>query len=328
MKQLVMADKSEPPCGWVKESDFTKILARVGGCRLTAAELVTVKNKYKKKTRGFTKETRIDYLKFNHLFDDLREFVDMTDPETNNKKAEIYLRDKLRNAYPKLLRAFKALESEGSTGMSHAAFKRLLSRFGGVRFTDDEWAGFVRKYDQNGDGQIDFEELRRLFGDMIDRDSHKVDEKKVFYEKQVAERKARKERAKAIREKMRGALVDVSEVEQLLAVQFRNNLGKAAATFKVPDLNGDGTLDRMEFQRAVARFGLQLTLREIDALMEKYSEGRYKGIKYQEFFKIISSMPKDTTLAKANEPVVDQKKIDTAKKLLNDIILLKYTDAH
>ena len=333
MKQLVMADLAEPPRGWVKESDFTKILARVGGCRLTAAELQSINGKYKVKTRGFTKEAHIDYHKFNHLFDDLREFVDMSNPETkkqidiNNQKAETYLRDKLRNAYPKLLRAFKALESEGSTGMSHAAFKRLLSRFGGVRFTDDEWAGFVRKYDQNGDGQIDFMELKGLFEDMIDRDSSKVDEKKVFYEKQVAERKARKERAKAIREKMRGALVDVSEVEQLLAVQFRNNLGKATATFKVLDLNGDGTLDRMEFQRAVARFGLQLTLREMDALMEKYSEGRYSGIKYKDFFKIISTIPKDG-LMKAKEPVVNQKNIDRAKKLLSDIILLKYTDAH
>merc|ERR1719201_830673 len=88
---------------------------------------------------------------------------------------------------------------------------------------------------------IDFEELRSLFGDMIDRDSKKVDEKKVFYQKQVAERKARKERAKAIREKMRGDLVDVTEVEQLLAVQFRNNIGKAKATFKVLDLNGGVT---------------------------------------------------------------------------------------
>lgn len=335
MKQLVMADLAEPPRGWIKESDFTKILARVGGCRLTKAELWAINNKYKMKTRGFTKEVHIDYHKFNHLFDDLREFVDMSNPETkqqveiNNKKAETYLRDKLRNAYPKLLRAFKALESEGSTGMSHAAFKRLLSRFGGVRFTDAEWAGFVRKYDQNSDGQIDFEELRSLFGDMIDRDSKKVDEKKVFYQKQVAERKARKERAKAIREKMRGALVDVTEVEQLLAVQFRNNIGKAKATFKVLDLNGDGTLDRMEFQRAVARFGLQLTLREMDALMAKYSEGRYTGIKYQDFFKIISSIPKDSTLKKAaQQPVVDKKKLEKAKKMLTDIILIKYTDAH
>ena len=332
MKQLVMADLADPPRGWVKESDFTKILARVGGCRLTAAELQAINGKYKVKTRGFTKEAHIDYQKFNHLFDDLREFVDVTNPETkkqidiNNQKAETYLRDKLRNAYPKLLRAFKALESEGSTGMSHAAFKRLLSRFGGVRFTDDEWAGFVRKYDQNGDGQIDFMELKGLFEDMINRDSKKVDEKKVFYEKQVAERKARKERAKAIREKMRGALVDVSEVEQLLAVQFRNNLGKATSTFKVLDLNGDGTLDRMEFQRAVARFGLQLTLREMDALMDKYSEGRYSGIKYQQFFKIISTLPKDG-VTKA-EPVVNQKNIDRAKKLLTDLILIKYTDAH
>merc|ERR1711937_452606 len=66
----------------------------------------------------------------------------------------------------------------------------------------------------------------------------------------------------------------------------------------------------------------------MDALMEKYSEGRYSGIKYQDFFKIISSVPKDSTTAKAKEPVVDQKKIENAKKLLNDIILIKYTDAH
>merc|ERR1712226_1687847 len=49
MKQLVMADLAEPPRGWVKESDFVKILARVGGCRLTRTEMQSINNKYKVK---------------------------------------------------------------------------------------------------------------------------------------------------------------------------------------------------------------------------------------------------------------------------------------
>jgi hypothetical protein len=146
----------------------------------------------------------IDYKKFSKLFDRLRHPVDFSDPsvkqkfQVQNKQAEIYLRDKLRNAYPKVLRAFKALindtnnNGKSQVGLTHSAFRRMLTRFGAVRMTNSEWDGFISKYDSNNDGFISFDEFLTLFSDYCERDAKALKEKKTAYTKQVEARKNRR----------------------------------------------------------------------------------------------------------------------------------------
>jgi len=278
---MFFADTNE--AGFITDEDFVSILARQGGVRLTKAELSAFCDYYNKPSTRFDNSAskHIDYKKFSKLFDSLRNPVDFTDAKVKkrfkaqNEEAEAYLRDKLRNAYPKVLRAFKSLmendpAGDGSQGVSHAAFRRMLTRFGAVRMTNQEWAGFISKYDSNRDGFISFDELKVLFKDYAERDHAKRVKAANARQQVVEDRYKRRQRAREVEQKLIGPPVPVEGAEDVLALHFQNKLGTVAKTISMLDREGNGLLPRDDFQRACARTGLQLTTREMDALCQKY----------------------------------------------------------
>jgi Ca2+-binding EF-hand superfamily protein len=302
MVQMRQADTGS--LGHITDDEFVAVLARQGGVRLTKSELAAFMNYYNKPSLRFDVNAKrhIDYKKFSKLFDRLRHPVDFSDPsvkqkfQVQNKQAEIYLRDKLRNAYPKVLRAFKALindtnnNGKSQVGLTHSAFRRMLTRFGAVRMTNSEWDGFISKYDSNNDGFISFDEFLTLFSDYCERDAKALKEKKTAYTKQVEARKNRRERAREVAQKLIGPAVPVQGAEEVLARHFQNKIGSVAKTFSLLDREGNGMLPRDDFQRACARTGLQLTTREMDALSEKYDPKKKCRVNINDFMTTMRQM--------------------------------------
>eukprot|EP00750_Incisomonas_marina_P005329 INCI1391.1.p1 GENE.INCI1391.1~~INCI1391.1.p1 ORF type:complete len:1515 (-),score=368.65 INCI1391.1:65-4051(-) len=330
--------------GYITDEDFVSILARHGGVRLTKQELSAFCDFYNKPSTRFDNQasTHIDYKKFSKLFDPLRHPVDYSDPtvmkkfKAQNEEAEAYLRDKLRNAYPKVLRAFKALmdvddtqksapgqNSEGeSRGVAHDAFRRMLSRFGAVRMTNQEWNGFISKYDTDRDGYISFDELKALFKDYTARDHAARQKAANARAAVVAERNKRRERAREVEQKLIGPAVPVEGAEDVLALHFQNKLGNVAKTIKLLDRAGDGMLPRSDFQRAVARTGLQLTTREMDALAEKYDPERKNRVNIEVF---LATMRQKIAVLQAN--TINPVRVRRLFKSMQELLTFKFSSA-
>lgn len=330
--------------GYITDEDFVSILARHGGVRLTKQELSAFCDFYNKPSTRFDNQasTHIDYKKFSKLFDPLRHPVDYSDPtvmkkfKAQNEEAEAYLRDKLRNAYPKVLRAFKALmdvddtqksapgqSAEGeSRGVAHDAFRRMLSRFGAVRMTNQEWNGFISKYDTDRDGYISFDELKALFKDFTARDHAARQKAANARAAVVAERNNRRERAREVEQKLIGPAVPVEGAEDVLALHFQNKLSNVAKTIKLLDRAGDGMLPRSDFQRAVARTGLQLTTREMDALAEKYDPERKNRVNIEVF---LATMRQKIAVLQAN--TINPVRVRRLFKSMQELLTFKFSSA-
>ena len=153
--------------GSVTKEQFVAILARCQGTRLTKAELAAIHKKYQKVGERWVPEDKrgIDYIKFRQLFHDWFKNNDMADPQIRSKAegaksdAENYLKLQFRNNYRKIFNVFRALDTQNTGAIRYDVFQRLLSLYGGVRMTKEEWWGFTKMVDTNSDGLISYDEF-------------------------------------------------------------------------------------------------------------------------------------------------------------------------
>ena len=154
--------------GAITQDQFVAVLARCQGTRLSKDELAAIHKKYQKTdTKRWKREEErgIDYIKLRDLFRDWFKNNDMEDPKLRSKaegaltEAQKYLKFQFRNNYRQIFNVFRALDTHNTGALSYEVFQRLLSLYGGVRMTKDEWWGFSKMVDQNGDGKISYDEF-------------------------------------------------------------------------------------------------------------------------------------------------------------------------
>ena len=153
--------------GSVTKEQFVAILARCQGTRLTKDELAAIHKKYQKIGERWVPEDKrgIDYIKFRELFQDWFKNNDMADPKIRSRaegakgEAETYLKLQFRNNYRKIFNVFRALDTQNTGAIRYDVFQRLLSLYGGVRMTKEEWWGFTKMVDTNSDGKISYDEF-------------------------------------------------------------------------------------------------------------------------------------------------------------------------
>ena len=120
----------------------------------------------------------------------------------------------------------------------------MLTRYGAIRFTPDEWWGFSKLVDTNNDGRISISEFESLFQNFDDG-------------------------SEAARGRQLGDFVQVEHVEQMVAQSFAERLGPMKKMLQTMDLMLRGEIRADHFRRTFIRFGLVLSNPEAEALVAK-----------------------------------------------------------
>jgi len=242
--------------GTLDKNVFRTALTRSFACRLTDGEFDAFHLKYHALPRVWVRlEHRpIDLRKVEGLFHDMIGNNDLEDPvkrqraEKKKKDAEDYVRQQLRLNYKSIFRCFRALDLQQTNSLPLEQFRRVLSRYGGIRFTPDEWWGFSKLVDTNGDGRISLQEFEKLFENFDDG-------------------------SEAARARQLGDFVDVNHVEMMVAQSFADRLGPMEKMLQTMDLMLRGEIRADHFRRTFIRFGLVLSNPETEALVAKYTIG-------------------------------------------------------
>ena len=162
--------------GMLDKDKFRDALSRSFACRLTDNEFKAFHLKYHAKPKRWTRlEHRpIDLKKVRALFFDMVGNNDMHDPakrqqaEEKKQEAVAYVKKQMRLNYQAILRCFRALDLDDTNSLPLEQFRRVLSRYGGMRFTPEEWWGFSKLVDTNADGRISLSEFEALFENFDD----------------------------------------------------------------------------------------------------------------------------------------------------------------
>ncbi len=193
--------------GLLDSNVFRGALARSFACRLTQREWDAFHVAYHGMPKRWVRleERPIDLKKVRALFEDMVGSNDLRDPkvlqEAKEAKAEAekYVKEQLRLNYKAIFRCFRALDLEGKSSLPLEQFRRVLSRYGGIRFTPKEWWGFTKLVDTDGDGRISLDEFEALFKNFDDGT------------------------AQALSRQL-GDTVDVAHVERMIAQSFADRL--------------------------------------------------------------------------------------------------------
>lgn len=256
-KVLMNCDKLDTlQTGMLDKNMFRTALSRSFACRLTDAEFNAFHLKYHAKPKRWVRlEHRpIDLKKVRALFFDMVGNNDLQDPEKmrkaeqKKKEAEEYVKSQMRSNYRAILQCFRALDLQETNSLPLEQFRRVLARYGGIRMTPDEWWGFSKLVDSNGDGRISLDEFEELFQNFDDGTEN-------------------------ARRQQLGDFVEVELVEKMIAQKFADKIGPMEKMLQVMDLMLRGEIQPDHFRRTFIRFGLVLSDPEAEALEMKYTIG-------------------------------------------------------
>ena len=221
-----------------------------------------------------------------------------------------------------IMKQFKVLDRDGSGSVDQDELKTFLGHYN-VQLKPDVLRNFMRKYDKDGDGTIDYLEfvkhvLPEDFPDNSDEKEHEVfalaakDSKKSSRASTPAapNRLAYKKRP-----------MSVEQIEETLRQKInqrtRGGPFVLRQAFKFFDKDGSGQIDYDELKEVLDRFNIHPDEKEFKELMEKYDQDKSGDIDYYEF--IGTLMPTDAQVSAAKQKEVLKKARETIGVRFNSL---------
>eukprot|EP00762_Andalucia_godoyi_P008107 ANDGO_02218.mRNA.1 Caltractin len=187
------------------------------------------------------------------------------------------LRDKIRGKNQKLARIFTDMDTDGSGSLDASELDRALGKMG-IDLDREQLKGLMWILDVSGDGQVDYREFLSVLSDDALPKSPVRKERANEEADQVASSiviaSAQSRRLNDIRSKIRDK---ISQIQSL-----RSGFVVRDAFLKL-DSDGSGTLSRNEFRRFCRSVNLELTIPDVEALMNALDTDKSGEIDYDEF---------------------------------------------
>eukprot|EP01029_Cantina_marsupialis_P028671 TRINITY_DN777860_c0_g1_i1.p1 TRINITY_DN777860_c0_g1~~TRINITY_DN777860_c0_g1_i1.p1 ORF type:complete len:1044 (-),score=324.99 TRINITY_DN777860_c0_g1_i1:749-3778(-) len=277
--------------GMLDKEDFRAVLKEY--------DLDVGESEFRKLLAKYGQNGRVDYMKFSSQLCDvlspkLHKNLFVQPEKAHNERmekapqrvldsireVESKLVNKVTEKFSKVQNAFRSVDVDHSGSISYDEFREALERFG-IRVSDEEFKILVKRYDTDGDGMIQYREFNDRFGAVL----HPKQTADIIDQSDVgAARRRALLRAHASASAAKpGVKQVVEEIQSKLAAKVFEQFSKVRSSFRTFDLNGDGRISRSEFKTVMARFGLQLSESELDALMDEYELDEDGNITYEEF---------------------------------------------
>jgi Ca2+-binding EF-hand superfamily protein len=182
-----------------------------------------------------------------------------------------YLKDQLAAQYATARYVLEACDIDGSGGISRDEWRRVLPRMG-LGMSEADADALFAEFDADGNGDIDFNELHDML--RAGRDiklSSKLRAGAVDFDRAVSQKVAtRKEARSSLGSNVLNGLelkADGDVLEQLRDA-ISANLGRITDLFKEWDVDGNGSVDRAEFELALRTLGLRVAPSDAASLFD------------------------------------------------------------
>ena len=139
-----------------------------------------------------------------------------------------------------------------------------------MELNTDEINSIFQRYDIDGDGKLEYNEFIKL----VDFSKGQFGGAEKTISKQL--------------------VAETNDIILMIRRQLKVELGPGAKSGRVikevfgeMDKNGDNSLDKAEFIRAMKKLNIELTPRDVDAIFERFDEDKDDTIDYSEFLLIL-----------------------------------------
>ena len=166
---------------------------------------------------------------------------------------------------------FEEIDRDGSSSIDKRELKKAMEVLG-LNLRSAEIDALFERFDESGDGSIDYGEYLELLG-------FAPSDKKSSKKKSSRSRED-DERLDALISKIRRRLEDTLGSES----QSRKRIKEV---FEEIDRDGSSSIDKREFKKAMEVLGLNLRSAEIDAIFDRFDVSRDGKINYGEYLKLL-----------------------------------------
>ena len=228
---------------------------------------------------------------------------DDTVGELSSEQMQAALRDALKANATRIIDLFKEWDVDGDGQVSKAEFSRALPMLG-LQVDAGMASSLFDAFDPDGSGDIGYKEFAQLLRSSDDA-ALQASIKKAAERNAALTRKAKPKLTKDEMQKSMVALrkgpmsqstklqgLDIKEgSEKTVAQQLREALSQNAMRivdlFREWDEDGDGTIDKKEFRRAMPLIGFDVPRKEIDALFDEWDPDGSGTIELNELNKFL-----------------------------------------
>ena len=157
-----------------------------------------------------------------------------------------------RVSEPDMLRIksqFLKLDQNGDGMITMEEMRKALNA-AGQDYTLKDVQKLVKKADKNGDGRVVWEEFLNMMSEYYQKDDGKETIKNIEEKDATVEEYDQAMQAFKLFDKNGDGFIDISELKEAMAtLQLEQDPAKVEQLFKDLDKNGDGTIDYVEFGR-------------------------------------------------------------------------------
>ena len=210
------------------------------------------------------------------------------------------LRDALSKNAMRVIDLFREWDEDGDGSVSKKEFRRAMPLIG-LDLPRTEIDGVFDTWDPDGSGEIGLDELNKILrrGGEVQLDASQKPGAKGAIGTQSKTRHALRRGGGAKGGGAQQALtrsladqegpVDATQLRDILS----QNAVRVIDLFKEWDEDGDGTVSKKEFRKAIPALGVQAPRVEIDALFDSFDPDGSGSIEYAEFNKLLRKPTKD-----------------------------------